>query len=113
MLTHGNAIANISGMHAQLEEDFELGPSDVHLSYLPLAHMLERCTQAILFMNGSKIGFFSGDIKCLVEDIQILKPTIFISVPRLLNRIYDKVIIYHIDVVALPITGIGNGWSPK
>jgi long-chain acyl-CoA synthetase len=42
-------------------------------------------------MNGSKIGFFSGDIKCLVEDIQILKPTIFISVPRLLNRIYDKV----------------------
>ena len=42
-------------------------------------------------MCGSRIGFFSGDVKTLVSDIQVLKPTLFISVPRLLNRIYDKV----------------------
>ncbi len=43
-------------------------------------------------MSGSRIGFFRGDIKTLADDIQELKPTIFISVPRLLNRIYDKVV---------------------
>ena len=42
-------------------------------------------------MCGARIGFYRGDIKLLIEDIQALKPTIFISVPRLLNRVYDKV----------------------
>ena len=42
-------------------------------------------------MNGARIGFFRGDVKELVNDIQALKPTFFVSVPRLLNRVYDKV----------------------
>ena len=48
-------------------------------------------TQLLMFMCGAQIGFFRGDVKELVKDIQELKPTIFVSVPRLLNRIYDKV----------------------
>ena len=86
----------------------------MHISYLPLAHNMERtchvrsgttssvgcftlslsllsAPQIMLYMSGSRIGFFQGDIKLLVADIQELKPTVFISVPRLLNRIYDKV----------------------
>ncbi len=43
-------------------------------------------------MLGLQIGFFRGDIRKLVEDIQELKPTMFLTVPRLLNRMYDKVI---------------------
>ena len=46
-----------------------------------------------MFMMGAKIGFFRGDVKELVNDIQALKPTIFVSVPRLLNRVYDKVLL--------------------
>ena len=42
-------------------------------------------------MTGARIGFFQGDVKKLVGDIKELKPTIFVSVPRLLNRMYDKV----------------------
>lgn len=37
------------------------------------------------------MGFFQGDIKLLTDDMKTLKPTIFPVVPRLLNRIYDKV----------------------
>jgi len=37
------------------------------------------------------IGFFQGDIKLLMDDIATLRPTVFPVVPRLLNRIYDKV----------------------
>ena len=49
------------------------------------------CVQAFVFLNGCKIGFFRGDIKLLLDDIKELKPTLFAVVPRLLNRIYDKV----------------------
>ena len=40
---------------------------------------------------GGRIGFFQGDIRKLVDDMKELKPTIFVTVPRLLNRIYSKV----------------------
>jgi long-chain acyl-CoA synthetase len=42
-------------------------------------------------MNGSRIGFFTGNILTLLEDVQALKPTIFMAVPRLLNKIYAKI----------------------
>jgi long-chain acyl-CoA synthetase len=42
-------------------------------------------------MCGGQIGFFQGDVKLLMDDIKELRPTLFPSVPRLLNRFYDKV----------------------
>lgn len=42
-------------------------------------------------MSGGRIGFFQGDVKLLMDDIKELSPTLFPSVPRLLNRFYDKV----------------------
>ena len=44
-------------------------------------------------MHGCQVGFFRGDVKLLTEDMQTLRPTLFITVPRLLNRIYDKVLV--------------------
>ena len=49
------------------------------------------CPKGMVFMVGARAGFFRGDVKELMNDIQELKPTLFVSVPRLLNRIYDKV----------------------
>uniref|UniRef100_A0A8C0V0Z9 Arachidonate--CoA ligase n=1 Tax=Cyanistes caeruleus TaxID=156563 RepID=A0A8C0V0Z9_CYACU len=40
---------------------------------------------------GAKVGFFQGDIRLLTDDMKTLKPTLFPVVPRLLNRIYDKI----------------------
>lgn len=37
------------------------------------------------------MGFFQGDIRLLSDDMKALRPTIFPVVPRLLNRMYDKV----------------------
>lgn len=50
--------------------------------------------QSMMFMHGVKIGYFQGDIRKLTEDLMELKPTVFITVPRVLNRIYDKVWFY-------------------
>ncbi|MBX9640199.1 MAG: AMP-binding protein, partial [Mycobacteriaceae bacterium] len=55
------------------------------------AHVFERLIQAHSYYSGASVGFFRGNILGLIEDIALLKPTIFPSVPRLLNRIYDKI----------------------
>lgn len=44
-----------------------------------------------MFCHGARVGFYQGDISLLMDDIKTLKPTFFPVVPRLLNRIYDKV----------------------
>ena len=48
-------------------------------------------SQNVITMHGARIGFFSGDVKKLAEDIAVLKPTLFATVPRILNRIHNKV----------------------
>ncbi|KAJ2031679.1 medium-chain fatty acid-CoA ligase faa2 [Coemansia sp. S100] len=64
----------------------------VSLSYLPLAHIYERFCQIYVMSSGGKIGVFSGNILNIVDDLQTLGPNIFNSVPRLLNRIYDRLV---------------------
>uniref|UniRef100_A0A8C8JKH3 Arachidonate--CoA ligase n=1 Tax=Oncorhynchus tshawytscha TaxID=74940 RepID=A0A8C8JKH3_ONCTS len=64
---------------------------DVSISFLPLAHMFERVVQVMLYGAGARVGFFQGDIKLLPDDMKNLQPTVFPVVPRLLNRVYDKV----------------------
>ncbi|KAJ3498662.1 hypothetical protein NLG97_g948 [Lecanicillium saksenae] len=60
--------------------------TDVSLSYLPLAHLLQRLVEQEAFASGSRIGYFRGDLTGLPEDIKLLQPTTFISVPRVFNR---------------------------
>ncbi|TTE96765.1 Long-chain-fatty-acid--CoA ligase 6 [Bagarius yarrelli] len=64
---------------------------DVLISFLPLAHMFERLIEAVVYCHGGRIGFFQGDIRLLSDDMKALRPTVFPVVPRLLNRMYDKI----------------------
>lgn len=59
---------------------------------LPLSPPLCFCFQAVIYSCGARVGFFQGDIRLLPDDMKALKPTVFPTVPRLLNRIYDKVL---------------------
>uniref|UniRef100_A0A8C4Y8S3 long-chain-fatty-acid--CoA ligase n=1 Tax=Gopherus evgoodei TaxID=1825980 RepID=A0A8C4Y8S3_9SAUR len=45
----------------------------------------------VILSNGARVGFFQGDIRLLTDDMKTLKPTVFPTVPRLLNRISDKI----------------------
>lgn len=93
MITHNNIVSIGSSMYLNLENVFDSKTRSElrYLSYLPLAHMLERVSQSFVTMNGGRIAFYQGDIKLLNEDIKEFKPTIFVTVPRLLNRIYAKI----------------------
>ena len=91
MLTNGNflsAITNILNMATGLN----INCSDVYISYLPLAHVFDRLGVHTMLSRGAKIGFYGGVILQIISDLAILKPTIFVSVPRLLNKVYDRVI---------------------
>jgi len=61
---------------------------DIYLAFLPMAHIMEQFLEALVFSVGGSIGFWSGDIRVLMTDVATLKPTKFIAVPRLLNRLY-------------------------
>ena len=63
--------------------------TDIYLSFLPLAHIMETLIMAVLVSRGIRIGFYNGDAKRLLEDAQILKPTCMCGVPRIFQRIYD------------------------
>lgn len=63
---------------------------DVMISFLPLAHMLERTCEHGIYYSGGSVGFYSGNIKDLTHDLKALRPTIMPAVPRLFNRVYDK-----------------------
>uniref|UniRef100_A0A8C7PWA2 Arachidonate--CoA ligase n=1 Tax=Oncorhynchus mykiss TaxID=8022 RepID=A0A8C7PWA2_ONCMY len=45
----------------------------------------------VILVHGARIGYFQGDIRLLMDDLKTLQPTVFPVVPRLLNRMFDKV----------------------
>ncbi|PAV73712.1 hypothetical protein WR25_04638 [Diploscapter pachys] len=95
VLTHRNVVANISAwlkmIHTFIPEVEQPLPDETHISYLPLSHMIEQMTHWTMLGNGVRIGYFSGNIQTLADDIQAIRPTIFPTVPRILNRLYDSV----------------------
>lgn len=88
MLSHKNALAftKSSGKHS----DFAVESTDVYVSYLPLPHVMERFISVAFMANGGHVVCSCGDVLKLKDDCQIIKPTILLSVPRLYNRIVEK-----------------------
>ncbi|XP_077596523.1 long-chain-fatty-acid--CoA ligase 6 [Stigmatopora nigra] len=91
MLTHGNVVADFSGFLKVTDKVIFPNRDDCLISFLPLAHMFERLIQSVVYCHGGRIGFYQGDIRLLPDDMKALRPTIFPVVPRLLNRMYDKI----------------------
>ncbi|KAL2946323.1 hypothetical protein AAZX31_20G007200 [Glycine max] len=74
--------------HIIMLTDRVAGEDDVYFSFLPLAHVYDQIMETYCISKGSSIGFWQGDVRFLLEDIQELKPTIFCGVPRVFDRIY-------------------------
>ncbi|EER06432.1 Long-chain-fatty-acid--CoA ligase, putative [Perkinsus marinus ATCC 50983] len=93
--SHGNIVANVSSFIVFLGTKTPImdirGSQQYYLSYLPLPHIMERLISISLVHLGVAVGFYQGEPLKIMEDIAALRPTIFVSVPRLLNRLYDKI----------------------
>lgn len=90
MLSNGNFLSGIKNI-LELAHTVEINGDDVYISYLPLAHVFDRLGVHTLMAHGGQVGFFGGKILEITADLQLLRPTIFASVPRLLNKVYDRV----------------------
>lgn len=87
MLTHKNVLSNVKAAQWIFPVDeFSRG-----LSYLPLCHVYERTVNYILQFKGVSI-YYAENMGTIVDNIQEVKPHIMTTVPRLLEKVYDKIL---------------------
>ncbi|XP_066878577.1 long-chain-fatty-acid--CoA ligase 1 isoform X6 [Kogia breviceps] len=91
LITHQNVVSDCSAFIKMTEGAFVASSDDTLISFLPLAHMFEKVVECLMLCHGAKIGFFQGDIRLLMDDLKTLQPTVFPVVPRLLNRMFDRI----------------------
>jgi len=85
-LTHGNIASNQS--IAAL--DFDFGPTDALISFLPLSHVTARALDYVMFTHGVQIAYCSKFDK-LPEAMREIRPTVFVGVPRVFEKIRQEV----------------------
>lgn len=87
MLSHNNIVSNVLDSSPRIP--FEEGTSRA-LSFLPICHIFERVILYIYQYYSVSI-YFAESIDKLSENINEVKPTVFSVVPRLLEKVYDKI----------------------
>ena len=88
MITHRNLMASVIGAAAN---GYDFSQNDIYFSYIPLSVAVERSAVYTLSKFGTKIGMSSGEITNISKEMQILKPTIILSVPDMLEDIYSLI----------------------
>ncbi len=87
MLSHQNIIQNA---WAALNTS-DINSDDLFLSFLPLSHMLERMAGYLLPMMAGAEVTYARSVQQLASDLQDIRPTVLISVPRIYERVYGKI----------------------
>ena len=86
MLSHWNIISNIINCQDRLP----ILPGSTALSFLPVCHVFERMLTYLYQYDGLRI-YFAESIEKISENLQEVKPNILTVVPRLIEKIYDKI----------------------
>lgn len=89
MLTHHNIVSNIKSLVRG--HFFDLLPTDRALSFLPLCHIYER-TDVYMYMYYGVAVYYAESMETIADNIREVKPAMFASVPRLLEKVYDKIL---------------------
>lgn len=87
MLSHRNILSNIDAAR-QL---FDIGPDDVCLSFLPLSHVFERMAGYYFMLHQGAVIAYAENFDSVPANLQEVRPTILISVPRLYEKLYARV----------------------
>ena len=86
MLSHANFASNIDSLTRAI--DFRA--SDTVLSFLPLSHVLERTATFLFFHLGATIAY-AESIEAVAANLVEVRPTVIVSVPRLFEKIYSRI----------------------
>lgn len=87
MLSHGNILSNVAAM-----DQYVPLASQRALSFLPLSHVFERIANYFCMSRGISI-YYARSLELIGEDLLFVKPHFFCTVPRLLEKIYDKIVV--------------------
>lgn len=87
MLSHNNLVSNV----LDSEDRIPLVKNGKALSFLPVCHVFERMLTYLYIYNGIAM-YFAESIEKIGDNIREVKPDIFSAVPRLLEKVYDKII---------------------
>lgn len=85
-LSHKNIISNVEACQHILPKD-----STKSLSFLPLCHIFERMVVYLYLRRGVQI-WYAENLDNIVADINDVKPQFFTTVPRVLEKVYDKIV---------------------
>jgi long-chain acyl-CoA synthetase len=88
MLTHGNIVSNINASKSLIECD----SSDVSLSFLPLSHIFERMAGYYFMLDAGASIAYAESIETVPQNLLEVHPTIMISVPRLYEKMYARIL---------------------
>jgi long-chain acyl-CoA synthetase len=87
ILTHANFLSNVK----TVVSIFDFTPKDTVLSFLPLSHVLERMATYAYVYCGMTIGY-AESVESVAQNLLEIRPTLMVSVPRVFEKIYAKVI---------------------
>ena len=91
MLTHRNIVSNVTAC-APIITDVTKGLDELKsLSFLPICHIFERMLYYLYVSNGFSI-YFAESIDKVGENVKEVKPQIMTVVPRLIEKVYDKIV---------------------
>ncbi len=85
MLSHANILSNV----IDVGENFSFTEADVPLSVLPLSHVFERSGMYLYLFNGMAVHY-AESIEKVSDNLREVRPTIFVGVPRLFEKVYAK-----------------------
>jgi len=88
MLTHRNILSNV--MLSKESFPFEDRPDFKVLSFLPLNHIFEKMVSYIYMFSGNGI-YYAESFDTIVANLQEIKPALFTTVPRLLEKVYERI----------------------
>ncbi len=88
MLSHRNIVSNV--LNAVKSFPFEEKVTGRSLSFLPLNHIFERMVSYIYINSGISI-YYAESLDTIGENLKEVKPNLFCTVPRLLEKVYEKI----------------------
>ena len=92
MLTHRNIVANVLASDHRIPRNWKLEYTDTKvLSFLPICHIFERMISYLFMYNGFSIHF-AESIEKIGDNVKEVKPHYMTVVPRLVEKVYDKIV---------------------
>lgn len=91
MLTHNNIVSNVLGSIPRIPKKKSLDYKETRaLSFLPICHIFERMLFYLYQYNGFSL-YFAESIEKMGENVKEVKPHYMTVVPRLVEKVYDKI----------------------